>query len=150
MGVASADASHLDVVITVLSITAHALALGLLALAVVLLHEALGVLAGVDGDGAELPVLDLPRPGGLAHVTHGAGGQDGGVGGGGAGHVVHRVGEVPVVRHCGGPGQGKPPPSTNDGPSNSTLVPWRNETLLETPATNLGLKRDRDELQVLL
>ena len=96
---------HLDAVITVLSITAHALALGLLALAVVLLHEALGVLAGVDGDGAELPVLDLPRPGGLAHVTHGAGGQDGGVGGGGAGHVVHRVGEVPVVRHCGGPGQ---------------------------------------------
>ena len=60
---------HLDAVITVLSITAHALALGLLALAVVLLHEALGVLAGVDGGRVELSMPERSRRGLVGHHT---------------------------------------------------------------------------------
>ena len=83
--------------ITVLSITEFLL----LALAVILRHEALGVLPGVDGDGAELPVLHLPGPGGL-HVRHGAGGEHRRVAGGRRPrHVVHRVREVSVVNNRG-------------------------------------------------
>ena len=165
----------LQSVLSLLSITAVFTAL---ALAVVLRHQALRVLPGVDLGGAELAVGE---GWGGELVLHRAGRQhSGGL------HtlprptqLVHRVGKVSVgvghhlalpalqhktklntagkeldtissnmshfipilIRAVGNNITLAGAPSTKEGPSNSTLVPCRKETLLVIPPRTFGLQK---------